>query len=73
MEQAARWSQRIVAASGDDAVRAVELLYRSAFARRPRAGELAAALAFLGEHRGETAWRELAHVLFNVKDFVFLE
>ncbi|MCC6786006.1 MAG: DUF1549 domain-containing protein [Planctomycetes bacterium] len=73
MEQAARWSQRIVASSGGDAAHAVGLLYRGAFARRPSEPELAAALAFLGEQPDETAWRELAHVLFNVKDFVFLE
>ena len=54
-------------------------MYVSAFGRPPEAGELTAALEFLGEQAkrpggSETqAWADLAHVMFNVKEFIFID
>jgi mono/diheme cytochrome c family protein len=57
--------------------RRIEAMYRAAFGRRPSATELAAAAAFVGEQAkaaGDTkAWAEFAHVLFNAKEFIFIE
>jgi hypothetical protein len=48
-------------------------MYQSAYSRPPSAEELAAALAFLdGREKDPVAWSDLAHVLFNVKEFIFL-
>lgn len=71
----ARWSKQTLAASlGDDAAR-VRQMYRQLFTRQPSDTEVQLALRFLNaapaELRGE-AWRELAHALMNVKEFIFL-
>ena len=62
----------------------VARLYAEAFARPPAAAELSAALTFLDEQQRayggekadaaglEKAWADLCHVLFNVKEFVFV-
>jgi hypothetical protein len=52
----------------------VRRMYLTAFGRPPAADEVEAALAFLGEPGLRTAdsWTELCHVLFNVKEFVFV-
>jgi len=53
-------------------------MYESAFTRPPTEAELAACVDFL-EHHSATpaqealaAWADLAHVLFNVKEFLFV-
>ena len=60
-------------------------MYRSAFARDPAPDESADALRFLRSQAAEfgvmgegwrddpRAWADLAHVLFNAKEFVFLD
>ena len=55
----------------------VETMYREAFGRPPGPDEQTAALAFLDEQAraygkpdDPRAWSDLAHVLFNVKEFV---
>jgi hypothetical protein len=52
-------------------------MYREAFGRPPSEDERSAALAFLDEQAKAygrpddlRAWADLAHVLFNVKEFV---
>ena len=54
-------------------------MYETAFGRPPVDAEMAEALTFLKEqgassgHADETAtWRELCHVLMNVKEFIFV-
>jgi hypothetical protein len=55
-------------------------MYESAFTRPPTDAELTACLDFLQHKPGapatgsaeEQAWTDLAHVLFNVKEFVFV-
>ena len=55
-------------------------MYESAFGRLPTKPELNAALDFLTEQGKEygkpdhpKAWTDLAHVLFNAKEFIFVE
>ena len=55
-------------------------MYESAFGRPPTKDELAAAAEFLAEQAKEygkpdhpKAWADLAHVLFNAKEFIFVE
>ena len=79
--QAERWAERVLAAPERTDEQRIEALYRTAFARSPAGVEVRKALAFLaaqaalhGEPKGERqAWADLCHVLYNVKEFVFLD
>ena len=75
-QQAELWARRVAAAHANPADR-ITAMYVSAFGRRPDAGELQAALGFVGANaaqagEGEKQWSALAHVLFNVKEFIFI-
>jgi hypothetical protein len=82
-QQAQVWAKRLLTEVEDPAAR-VERMYRLAFARAPRPEEQAAALDFLtqqGQELGVSpqqalndarAWADLCHVMFNVKEFVFI-
>jgi hypothetical protein len=79
VEQSQVWAGRIVAEFSDPQDR-IRAMYNSAFGRPPAAAELHEALAFVADqaqqdHNGESArtWADLAHVLFNVKEFIFVE
>ncbi len=55
-------------------------MYAAAFSREPSNDELGAATAFVagqsneyGQPNHPKAWADLAHVLFNAKEFVFVE
>ncbi len=56
----------------------IEGMYEVGFGRKPTDAEEADALDFLieqGKEYGRTderAWADLAHVLFNVKEFIFV-
>lgn len=52
----------------------LDAMYLRALSRRPAADEVSAAQAFLreGEH-GLDAWADLAHVIFNTKEFRYLD
>lgn len=83
VQQSQVWARRLLAETDDPAAR-VERMYRLAFARAPRADEQAAALDFLAQQGQELglspqqalsdvrAWADLCHVMFNVKEFVFV-
>jgi hypothetical protein len=72
LQQAERWGKRVASESGSPRER-VTRMYVSAFARQPRDAELQEAMAFLkGRESDAVAWTELAHVLFNVKEFLFV-
>ena len=51
-------------------------MYETAFARPPDPAEVAEARAFLAQQPAGSAalqsWTDLCHVLFNVKEFVFV-
>jgi hypothetical protein len=48
-------------------------MYEAAYGREPTGDELGEALAFVAGQGGDAqAWADLAHVLFNVKEFIFV-
>jgi hypothetical protein len=78
MQQAHLWARRVLAEPGQGDRERVAQMYEVGFGRLPSATELDDALTFLAE-RGkeygridERAWADLAHVLFNVKEFIFV-
>ena len=79
IEQANRWSERLLADPTQSVQQRLDQLYLTAFARKPNASESSEAIAFLnsqGAERSENqraAWNNLCHVMFNLKEFVFVE
>jgi len=83
-EQSLVWAKRIVADPSAAPEARIARMYREAFTRPPAPEELAACLAFLAsqaEARGvrweddmrhEATWADLAHALFNAKEFIFI-
>jgi hypothetical protein len=84
VEEAKRWAVRVLAEPGLSAEARMKEMYLEAFGRPPSEPERAAGLAFLrkqaeayGQHeaaweRSGEAWADFAHVLFNVKEFIFV-
>jgi hypothetical protein len=84
VEQAGRWADRVLAVDRDADSR-VDRLYREAFARRPRPDEALHARRFLESQAQELGleagrwkdeprvWADLAHVLINSKEFIFID
>jgi hypothetical protein len=72
-QQAAQWARRTLAGPGSTHQR-LDGMYLAAFGRRPTAEERSACLGFLDGTKSPTpeAWADLAHALFNVKEFIFL-
>jgi hypothetical protein len=78
-EQAKLWGQRTIEAGGDVGAR-VRRMYLEAFARGPSEEELEAASAFVadqargydGDANDARIWGDLAHVLMNAKEFIFV-
>ena len=71
IQQAELWARRALAdpkLTPDDRV---TRMYLAAFGRAPTADERATATAFAGDD--PRAWAELAHALFNAKEFIFIE
>ena len=84
VQQAARWAHRLAPAPGQAPEPVIREMYLAAFGRPPNADETAQVLAFL-RHQGdaygiepekrladERVWADLGHVLFNVKEFIFI-
>lgn len=78
VEQAAVWAKHVVSSPGTPEQR-ISDLYETAFGRLPSPAERDAALAFLADqgHRygnpdDPHAWTDLCHVLFNVKEFIYI-
>jgi hypothetical protein len=80
--QAQLWAKRVLARPGSVRERIIRM-YESAFTRAPTETELSECIAFLERsnnkpgaqatgHEDPAAWADLAHVLFNVKEFIFL-
>jgi hypothetical protein len=72
-QQAQLWARRVLAEPGCARER-ISSMYQSAFARSPTEAELSACVEFLQQRNLDdpAAWADLAHVLFNVKEFIFL-
>lgn len=74
--EARRWAERLLEEVPEDVDARLDLAYRMAFARTPSLTERHAALMFLGtegveEHQVDR-WSDFVHVLWNVKEFIFL-
>jgi cytochrome c553 len=86
VEQSRVWARRVLADknAATTAQDRIRRMYLSAFARPPSDEELADDLAFLDQQAAalgskpaermanEQAWADLCHVLFNVKEFIFI-
>ncbi|HEX4613100.1 MAG TPA: PSD1 and planctomycete cytochrome C domain-containing protein [Urbifossiella sp.] len=80
IQQADLWARRVLAEPGRTADERVTRMYEAAFGRAPAAEERATAAAFLAEQAREygrpddpRAWADLAHALFNAKEFIFID
>ncbi len=86
IEQSKRWADRTLADSTQTAEQRIESMYLTAFARRPTDREKFEAWSFLSSYLGSPpdakadpnkapreAWTDLCHVLFNVKEFIYVE
>lgn len=79
IEMAKSWAEKILSGPSETTEQRLDHLYLTAFARHPTPPEISEAVAFLnaqGVDRSENqneAWKNLCHVLFNVKEFVFIE
>ena len=72
--QAKAWADRIVA---DERLKTPEeriaRMYEEAFSRPPTPDELSDAMSFTTQHSDPSRpWADFAHVLMNVKEFIFL-
>jgi hypothetical protein len=81
-QQAEVWARRVVGLKELDAGQRVRWMYRAALAREATPAEVEEALAFLKEQSAlygipegrddVRPWREYAHALFNLKEFIHL-
>ena len=76
IQQAETWAKRVQAESPTDE-RRIQAMYAAAYTRPPTPEELREALEFVAVETADpavrdTAWRDLAHVLLNVKEFIFV-
>jgi hypothetical protein len=71
-QQAGLWARRVLARTETTEERLTSM-YRAAFGRAPTPDEYRACQQFLGDAATSVeAWTDLAHALFNVKEFIFL-
>jgi hypothetical protein len=72
--EARRWAARYVAEAGRSVEARLTGLYLEAFGRRPSEVEVAQCREFLEAHVGgiNQGWGDLCHVLFNVKEFIYV-
>ena len=84
VQQAATWAKRALAENADSVEARIDSLYERAFARPATSVEISEGVAFLKSQSASydakadwqtdvRAWKDLCHVLFNVKEFVFLK
>lgn len=79
VQQAYQWANKLISQHTDAANR-VEAIYTAAFARRPTADERQLADQFIKQHAEQLSvspddqqvWRDYCHVIFNTKEFIFL-
>lgn len=80
-QQAALWATRVLRDVPSDADARIDRLYREAFARPPTDDERSAAAEFLIQQQTSygasnaddpRVWTDLCHVLFNVKEFIYI-
>jgi hypothetical protein len=79
LQQAEVWGRRVLGDGDLPAKQRIDKMYRIAFGRPASAQELQEAFAFVeaqGRHYGSVddarVWADVGHVLFNVKEFIFV-
>lgn len=79
-QQAEVWAKKTLAVPGLNTAQRIDRLYREAYGRPVTASESSDAQAFLAEQDraygkpdDPRSWTDLCHVLFNVKEFIFIE
>ena len=84
VEQAGLWAKRLLAEGEATAEVRIGRLYEDALGRPPTTQETAAALEFIdaqgqelklsseAARRDPRVWADLAHVIWNVKEFVYI-
>jgi hypothetical protein len=78
-QQAALWAKRVLSQAGSDKER-ITRMYEDAFSRLPTDNELSACVGFLTSQAkaadkkpdDSAVWGDLAHTLFNVKEFIYI-
>jgi hypothetical protein len=76
VELAGAWAGRLLAEGDQPVERRIGRLYESAFGRPPSAREARQCAAFVagrGASDPSRAWTDLCHVLFNVKEFIYVD
>ncbi len=83
--QAAEWGRRLAAGEATSVDGRIEHMFLRALGRRPTEAEHTRVAAYLGTVAGErgvaqplllyaaTVWRDVAHSLFNLKEFIFVQ
>ncbi len=79
LEQAEKFATRVVSESESSNDR-IEFIYRNAFSRMPLADEIERAELFLKTHAvslgvgadSPEVWKDFCHVVFNIKEFIYL-
>ena len=75
VEQAGVWAKRILA-EHDIPEQRIRNMYQAALGRQPDSVEFRAALAYVDSRQAGSnelkTWTDLCHVLFNVKEFIFI-
>jgi hypothetical protein len=75
-EQSEFWANRLLSMQGLTNRTRVQRMYMEAFGRLPSEDETIAALEFIGADEtlpATTSWADFGHVLFNSKEFVFVD
>ena len=84
MEQARNWAKSLLAGGESNPEQRITRMYLQAFGREPTSDETSQALAFLTQQGAEyglsaeqsqadeRTWSDLCHVMYNVKEFVFV-
>ena len=78
VQQAEVWAKRLLSDTALTDKTRIQSMYQTAFCREPDAKEEAEALEFVAKQKvrqGDDnlkAWIDLCHVMFNVKEFIFI-
>ncbi|MEM7475977.1 MAG: DUF1553 domain-containing protein, partial [Planctomycetota bacterium] len=70
-EMTKRWVRKSSTIANTD--QRIEAMFADAYSREATTNELQVCRHFLGDNANEATWQELAHVLFNSKEFSYLK
>jgi hypothetical protein len=81
VQQAGQWAERVLDDAEGTADERIDALYRAAFGRPPTDNERHSSREFLVHQAARhgtsqldpRVWTDLCHVLFNVKEFIFID